>query len=162
MKRLWLAIAVLLLGTTAARGDGGTMLLHQDGGRFTVTLFAAPQPLHVGSADISVMVQDRSSGDVLLDPVIEVTLDQEPPVRLASGQASNRLLQAATVHFSRPGQWAVAITVQRGKDSASFHTECSVEGDHSRAALVWFYLLLPVVVIAVFVVHQGLKMRQAR
>ncbi len=36
------------------------MLLHQDAGAFTVTLFAAPQPLQVGAADFSVMVQDRS------------------------------------------------------------------------------------------------------
>ena len=54
---------VLMLGTwaTAAHGDGGPMLLHQDAGAFTITLFAAPQPLHTGEADLSVMVQDRTA-----------------------------------------------------------------------------------------------------
>ncbi len=63
------AVFMLAMGATAAHGDGGTMLLHQDAGPFTITLFAAPQPLQVGTADFSVMVQDRSSGEVLLDPV---------------------------------------------------------------------------------------------
>ena len=162
MKGLLLATAILLWGTTLAYGDGGTMLLHQDSGAFTVTVFAAPQPLQVGAAEISVMVQDRSSGNVLADPVVEVTLDQQTSVRLANGHTSNRLLQAATVHFSRAGQWTLNISVKRGQDVASFHVECSVEADHSRAILLWFYLLLPVVVIVVFVIHQGLQARHSR
>ncbi len=162
MKRFLLAMAVVLLGTTTAHGDGGRMLLHQDSGPFTVTLFAAPQPLSVGVADISVMVQDRISGDVLLDPVIDVTLDQQAPVRLSAGQSSNRLLQAATVHFPRAGKWKVEIAIRRGQDVAQLTTECDVEADHSRATLVWFYCLLPAVVIMLFAVHQGLKMRDSR
>ena len=65
---------MLGMWATAAHGDGGTMLLHQDAGAFTITLFAAPQPLHAGAADLSVLVQDRSSGEVLLDPVIDLTV----------------------------------------------------------------------------------------
>ena len=87
------------------------MLLHQDAGAFTITLFAAPQPLHAGAADLSVMVQDRNSGEVLLDPVIDLTVGRkrgrmQQTVRLARGQASNRLLQAATVHFQAPASGA--------------------------------------------------------
>ncbi len=151
MKRFLLATAVLLLGISKAYGDGGAMLLHQDNGPFTLTLFAAPQPLHVGAADLSVLVQDRGSGEVLLDPVIDLTLAQQPPVRLATGQSSNRLLQAATVQFPRAGRWKLEILVQRGKDVARFSTECSVDADYSRAVLVLFYVLLPAVVIVVFV-----------
>jgi hypothetical protein len=162
MKRFLLACAVLLLGTTAAHGDGGTMLLHQDSGPFTVTVFAAPQPLHVGMADISVMVQDRTNGEVLLDPVIDVALNQEAPVRLLRAQTGNRLLQAAQVRFPRAGQWTLGITVQRGRDVARFRTTCSVEADHSRVVLLWFYLLLPVAVIVLFAVHQVLQARQSR
>src|ERR1700761_4793694 len=52
-------VLVVVMWATAAHGDGGAMLLHQDAGAFTVTLFAAPQPLQVGTADFSVLVQDR-------------------------------------------------------------------------------------------------------
>jgi hypothetical protein len=164
MKPLGRLAAVLALGiwATAAYGDGGTLLLHQDAGPFTITLFAAPQPLRVGAADLSVMVQDRSSEEVLLDPAIDLTVAEgasQETVRLARGQASNRLLQAATVHFSKAGKWRVTLLVRRGNDAATLSTECTVEPDRSRAMLVWFYVLLPVGIILLFVLHQSLKLR---
>jgi hypothetical protein len=158
MKRVC-SLAALLLWTAAAHGDGGAMLLHQDSGAFTVTLFAAPQPLRTGDADLSVMVQDRTSGEVLLDPTINLTVGTNQTVRLEKGQASNRLLQAATVHFPHPGSWRLAISVQRGNDSAQLSTECTVVPDTSRATLVWFYVLLPVGIILLFTLHQALKLR---
>jgi hypothetical protein len=158
MKRLC-PLAALLMWAAAAYGDGGTMLLRQDSGAFTVTLFAAPQPLRMGDADLSVMVQDRSSGEVLLDPTILLTVGTEPTVRLQKGQAANRLLQSATVHFSKPGPWRLALSVQRGNDSVQLSTECTVEPDTSRATLVWFYVLLPVGIILLFILHQALKFR---
>lgn len=167
MKALYPLAAFLMLtmGATAARADGGAMLLHQDAGAFTITLFAAPQPLHTGAADLSVMVQDRSSGEILLDPVIDLTVAPaaasatQQTVRLAKGQASNRLLQASTVHFSSAGKWRVTLAVRRGNDTAQLSAECTVEPDHSRARLVWFYVLLPVGIILLFVIHQVLKLR---
>jgi hypothetical protein len=151
-------LLALLLWATAAFGDGGTMLLHQDAGAFTLTLFAAPQPLHTGAADLSVMVQDRGSGEVLLNPTIDITVGSQT-VRLARGQASNRLLQAATVNFAKPGKWRLTILVRRGNDLAQLSTECTVEPDRSRATLVWFYVLLPVGIILLFSIHQALKHR---
>jgi hypothetical protein len=169
MKHLYPLVAALLLGmwATAARGDGGKMLLHQDAGPFTITLFAAPLPLQAGAADLSVLVQDRRSGEVLLDPVIDLTLAPEATnashetVRMTRGQASNRLLQASTVRFPSSGKWRLTLLVQRGNDVARLSTECTVEPDRSRATLVWFYVLLPVGIILLFVLHQGLKFRQA-
>jgi hypothetical protein len=167
MKALCPLLAVFILGmwATAARGDGGTMLLHQDSGAFTITLFAAPQPLQVGAADLSVMVQDRSSGDVLLDPAVDLTVAAEAAnespqtVRLTRGQASNRLLQAATVQFPQAGKWRLTLLVSRGGEAVRLGTECTVEPDRSRALLVWFYVLLPAGIILLFVLHQGLKIR---
>jgi hypothetical protein len=152
---------VLMLGisTAAAHGDGGTMLLHQDAGAFTITLFAAPQPLHTGEADMSVLVQDRSSGEVLLDSAIDLSVGSEAPVRLTNRQATNRLLQAAAVHFPSPGKWRLTLAVRRGGDVTTLSTECTVEPDRSRARMVWFYVLLPVGVILLFVIHQTLKLR---
>ena len=167
MKPLGRLAAVLALGiwTTAVYGDGGTMLLHQDAGPFAITLFAAPQPLRVGVADLSVMVQDRTSEEVLLDPAIDLTVAEgasQETVRLARGQVSNRLFQAATVHFSKAGKWRVTLLVRRGNDAATLSTECTVEPDRSRARVVWFYVLLPVGIILLFVLHQRLKSEGVR
>jgi hypothetical protein len=168
MKQFWPFATVLLLAmwARAAQGDGGTLLLHQDAGPFTITLFAAPQPLQTGPAELSVLVQDRS-GEVLLDPVIDLSLSPEAAdpshqtIRMTRGQASNRLLQACTVRFPTRGKWRLTLFVRRGKDIARLSTECTVEPDHSRALLVWFYVLLPVGIILLFVIHQGLKRSQS-
>jgi len=170
MRTLRPLAAVFILGmwAAAARGDGGTMLLHQDSGPFTITLFAAPQPLQVGVADLSVMVQDRSSGDVLLDPAVDLTVapeavDASPrTLRLTSGQASNRLLQAATLRFPHAGKWRLTLLVSRAGETVRLGTECTVEPDRSRALLVWFYVLLPAVLILLFAIHQGLKIHQRK
>jgi hypothetical protein len=167
MKPLYVLAACLMLamGATAARADGGAMLLHQDAGAFTVTLFAASQPLHTGDADLSVMVQDRNSGENLLDSVIDLTIVPQAAsatpktIRLSKGQASNRLLQASTVDFSTAGKWRLTLAVRRGNETAQLVTECTVEPDHSRVTLVWFYVLLPVAIILLFVIHQVLKLR---
>ena len=155
------AVFVMVLWTMAAHGDGGALLLHQDAGAFTVTLFAAPRPILVGTADFSVLVQDRSTGDVLLDPAIDMTIAAST-IRLSRGQVSNRLLQAANVHFRSSGKQHLTLTIQRGNQTAQLGTDITVEPDHSRAALVWFYVLLPVAVISLFVIHQGLKLRSER
>ena len=167
MKPLYVLAACLMLviGATAARADGGAMLLHQDAGAFTITLFGTPQPLHAGDADLSVMVQDRRNGEVLLDPVIDLTIVPQAAsatlqkVRLSKGQATNRLLQASTVHFSAAGKWRLTLAVRRGNETAQLVTECTVEPDHSRVTLVWFYVLLPVAIIVLFVIHQVLQLR---
>jgi hypothetical protein len=160
LRRLAAAF-MLAMAATAAHGDGGTILLHQDTGAFTITVFATPQPLQVGTADFSVLVQDRSTGQVLLDPILDLTVSGAT-VRLTRGQVSNRLLQAATVHLSSPGKLRLTLAVRRGSDVAQLTTDCTVEPDRSRATLVWFYVLLPVGIILLFVIHQGLKLRSGR
>jgi hypothetical protein len=155
------AVFMLAMAATATHGDGGTMLLHQDAGAFTITLFAAPQPLEVGTADFSVLVQDRSSGEVLLDPMLDLTVDGTT-IRLTTGHVSNRLLQSATVHFPSPGKRRLTLAVRRGSEVAQLTTDCTVEPDRSRATLVWFYVLLPVGIILLFVIHQGLKLRSQK
>jgi hypothetical protein len=164
MKALYPLVAFLMLtmGATVAWADGGAVLLHQDAGAFTITLFAAPQPLRIGDADLSVMVQDRTSGEILLDPTVDVTVAQatgRQTVRLAKNLANNRLLLAGTVHFSAAGKWHLTVAVRRANDTAQLSTECTVEPGNSRAGLVWFYVLLPVAIILLFVVHQFLKLR---
>jgi hypothetical protein len=166
--RLLGTLLALALWTTVAGADGGAMLLHQDAGPFTLTLFAGPQPLATGTADLSVMVQDHTTGEVLLDPEIDVTAQPdgatgpEPPVHLTHHAASNRLLQAGKLPLSKAGNWHLTLHVRRGKDVAQVTTVCTVQPDTARTALIWFYVLLPVAVILIFLLHQALKQSQAR
>jgi len=105
---------------------------------------------------------------VLLDPAVDLTVAAEAAnaspqtLRLTRGQASNRLLQAATVQFPQAGKWRLTLLVSRGGETVHLGTECTVEPDRSRALLVWFYVLLPAGIILLFVIHQGLKIRQRK
>jgi hypothetical protein len=146
-----LGVLFLLAGwTLATYADGGAVLFRQDAGAFIVTLFATSLPLHAGPADLSVMVQDRATGDVLLDPQVDLTFGDET-VRLQP----NRLMQSATVTFAHAGAWKLNLRVHRGSETAELSTECTVEPDHSRARIVWFYVLLPVAIILLFLVYQA-------
>lgn len=145
-----------------ALADGGTVILRRDAGPFSVTLFAPGLPLRAGETDLSVLVQARASGEVLLDPTVDLSLSPGAPqttVRLTHAMAANRLLQAANVDFPRAGKWLVTLDVRRGSDRATLTTELSVEPNRSRAIIVWFYLILPVVVILLFAANQALKRR---
>lgn len=168
------ALCVFAAGASPAFADGGTVILHRDAGPFAVTLFAPGIPLQAGQTDLSVLVQDRQSGEVLFDPEVDVTAmqtgqspelkggsSQAPiPVRLTHAMATNRLLQAANVRFSRPGTWLIDLNVRQGTKAATLSTELSIEPNRSRARMVWFYLLLPVAIILLFAAHQTLKAKQ--
>ena len=55
----------LLLGTWCAPAiaDGGSMRLSGKKGGYQITVFTAPTPFRAGPVDISVLVQDASTGD---------------------------------------------------------------------------------------------------
>jgi hypothetical protein len=165
MKRL--ACLLFLLGLAGtAHADGGRVRMQQTSGEFIVTLFTAPEPLTTGDADLSVLVQDRATQQVLLNAVTEIQLTSPvgdvQTIPLARGQASNRMLQAATVHLGRTGSWFATVRVRHGADQAACSTRFEVATNRSRRALILAFLLLPLFAIALFVLHQTQRSRLYR
>ena len=77
-SRIWVAIALLAaFAPQFAKGDGGVLLLHEAKGPFSVTVFLAPEVTRGGFTDISVLVQSRTNGDLVLDADVRLTI--EPP-----------------------------------------------------------------------------------
>jgi hypothetical protein len=164
VSRLASALVVLTLSTWA-HADGGTLRLRQATGPFEVSVFTAPEPLRVGLADTSVLVQTRA-GDVLLDAAVELSLrdpdgvERSPVVAHPSG--ANRLLQAAPLPLSQSGRWTLIVTVHRGHDRATASTALVVApavsplADHAAA------LALPLVCVLLFVAHQRSSRRRSR
>jgi hypothetical protein len=155
--------ALLVLGSDGALfADGGVLLLHQAVGQFEISLFGAPTPLSTGVNDISVLLQDRSSGATLLDAT--VTLRLIPPTRTSKapleavatrGAAMNRLLYAAQENLSTPGLWHLCVTVRRGSKTASATAGFDVGAGRSSAhdrALVHVLTMLGLVML--FILHQ--------
>ena len=142
--------------------DGGLLRARQEAGPFIVSIFTAPEPLRAGPVDVSVLVQS-SDGEVLTDAVVDILLESATrPVerrraRATHGAASNKLAQAAVVDLPAAGQWTLTVSVRVNGDAATVTCLLPVAPAASRMSLVWPWLLVPPVVIALFAVHQTLK-----
>jgi hypothetical protein len=168
-----------------AKGDGGIVRLREAQGPFAVTVFSSPEAAAGGVADVSVLIQGKETGQVVLDA--DVSLALSPPdglatkqsdelcrlstaaMRLTDGinhvasiratreQASNKLLYAAPVELDVPGVWKLQVLVSRGIDTARFDCFIPVTLRSGALANVWPYLALPPLAIALFAVNQWLR-----
>jgi hypothetical protein len=186
--RFHICIATALLTSfvpRCAKGDGGIIRLRETQGPFSVTLFSSPDLVAGGLADVSVLVQGRESGQVVLDADVSLTLS--PPdglamkqpgalcglptaamrlpdginnpasVRATREQASNKLLYAAPVELNAPGDWMLHVLVSRGSDTARFDCLLPVTWRSGKLTGVWPYLSLPPLAVVAFAVNQWLR-----
>jgi hypothetical protein len=152
-----------------ARADGGHIALHATSGPYTVTLFTLPEPLVAGPADLSLLVQDAATGAVLGDASAEGSLAltggaaTQTTFTLGHQAATNPLLLAGTVSFAQPGSYALTLRVTRGRAAPEiFATVLPVGANHRRRTTLIFALLLPLAMIALFLVNQASKQKARR
>ena len=168
-----------------AKGDGGIIRLRGTQGAFSVTVFSSPDAVPGGLADLSVLVQGRETGKVVLDA--DVTFTLSPPdglamkqadvfcsvptaamplpdginnlasVRASREQAFNKLLYAAPVQLNAPGDWKLHVVVSRGTDTARFDCRLPVTLSSGKLTALWPYLSLPALAVAAFAVNQWLR-----
>jgi len=162
-----IAVVAGTLPTPLASGDGGTVRLVESVGPFVVTIFTAPEPVRVGSVDVSVLVQDRARGEPLLDA--RVSLDAIPPdgggttplhVEATRSRATNKLLYAAAFTPDRTGEWRLRVAVRRGPDAAEVHCDLPVARAAAGIADIWPYLALPPAVVALYALRARLVRRR--
>jgi hypothetical protein len=167
-------LAALIVSTLAgiapprrASADGGTVRLVEPAGPFVVTVFSAPEPLRVGPVDVSVLVQDRTGGEPVLDARVSVEAippvgGETTPIRLEAtrAQATNKLLYATAFAPDRAGTWALRVVVRRGGDGADVHGALPVERAASGLHDVWPYLALPPVLVALYALRARLLRRR--
>ena len=158
-----LALAAALLvwaGARTAFADGGRLRASEDVGAFRVAIFTAPEPVLAGRADVSVLVQDRASGEAVLDA--DVTLELLGPggarsVDTAGRHERNRLFYGAQVELA-PGAWIAAARVRRGASEAVVRASFEVR-DSRRAAVAWPYLSIPPCAVVLYAANRGLRNR---
>lgn len=158
-------VAALLAFSSRAQADGGLVALHQEAGPFVVTVFTAPGPLRAGPVDISVLVQDRASGQPVLDGEVFVRLKSPGGktliARATREAAQNKLLYSALMNLPEAGQWELEVTIKQGKEIASIVGQVSAATPTPFLLSYWRSLLLPPIVIAGFALNQWLKRRSA-
>jgi hypothetical protein len=133
-----------------------------------VSLFTTPESLAVGPADLSVMVEEQGSGEVLLDADVVIVLTPEDagnvPViaHLSHAHATNRLLQDAVVQLPHAGRWHAILHIREAGREASASTDLTVANYSARRGTVWLFAVLPICAIALFAWVQAAKQRARR
>ncbi len=153
----------MMLSATLLRADGAHIAFRASSGAYAVTLFTAPEPLVSGPADLSLLVQDQATGEVLNDATVTGSLTSAAgasmPIVLTHGLASNKLLLAAAPNLPGPGSFTLALEVERpGTAPASFTTVLAVAANHRRRTTLIFALVLPLAAILLFLVNQQAKL----
>jgi len=158
------AAALLALAAASARGDGGRMRLRQTSGPFALTVFTAPEPLAVGPADVSVLVQDAATGDVVLDADVEVRVRAprgEAFLERRTSRGRNRLLRAASVDFDAPGRWDYEVLVRTASASGEIRGTLDIAPAVARWHTAWPFLAAPPIAVALFLAGASRRRRRA-
>ncbi len=154
------ALAVL---TTPLFADGGAVLSRQESSPFVITVFAAPVPLRSGPIDLTVLVQTRVALEPVLDANVSIRLDGDSQIVAAAtrSQAQNKLLYAATLNLPHPGTWKYTVSVKSRAGQVTISGGFQAADPAPPLAAYAFYLGIPPVLIAIFVLHQWLSRRSA-
>jgi hypothetical protein len=145
-------------------GDAGAVLLRQQTSAIRMTVFAAPAPLRAGPADFSVLVQDATDGEPVLDAQVRLRLSlagyPETSLPATHANATNKVLYASPVVLQKEGRWRLEIDVRSQNQKTQFQTEFTVLSPEGPLFTYWPYLALPIAVILLFILNQRLKTRQ--
>src|SRR2546425_1814223 len=98
----FLLLVVMILAQATAFADGGTVQLRKEAGPLVITVFSSPAPLSAGPVDISLLLQNRTGLEPVLDATVSLVLradtsGTEIRARPTREQAQNKLLYAAPV-----------------------------------------------------------------
>jgi hypothetical protein len=178
MRTKLLFLLLLLLARTSL-ADGGAIQFQGDAGPFHVTVFTLPPILSAGSVDVTVLIQDRSKLNPLLDAL--VTLDfaaqaggkaflrkeawappacapnlpaslANMPAKLNHGE--NRLLYGALVQIPYSGIWNLRVNIQRDSETKSVETLLKVNSPAPPPLAYWHLFMLPPIAVLGFILNR--------
>ena len=170
MTRLVPTLGALVCAATLApmaAADGGHVCASATDGGLRVTIFTAPTPLRVGTAEIAVLVQDATDDSPRMDAAVQLHLTTPGAAELVTVEAragadANRLLRAATVTL--PAAGPIEIEAQVDGSSSQARVGCRTDVTEAAPPLLssWPLLLFPPVAVALFAARQVLAIRQER
>jgi hypothetical protein len=163
-------LAWLLIGACgkAAHGDGGVLRVSRSEGNYRISVFTAPTPCQVGPIDISVLVQDAITGEVIPKALVTLWLKLrnqpgKPLCYTATDKAAtNKLMNAAVFDLPEPGRWVVQVTIRGDQGRAQVDFELHAAQCVRGWPAMWPWFSWPVPVILLFLAHQVLVWRRHR
>jgi len=144
-------MTIRLLATTLCLlmvllADGGAVVLRKQTASLSITAFATPSPLHIGEADLSVLVQDARDSSAVLDAEVLLTLSKtgknDINLHATHAQATNKLLYAANPVVPSPGEWRLNVRVTSHGRSAGVDGVVEVMPEQASVMNYWLYIAL--------------------
>jgi hypothetical protein len=182
---LFFIFGMMLLLARMSWADGGTIQFQGDAGSFHVTVFTLPPILRAGSIDVTVLVQDRSKLNPLLDARVTLDLTAQSgssakkvawsppacaltispsltgiPANLNHGE--NRLLYGALVQVPYGGIWKLKINIQRDSEAESILTLLKVNPPLPPPLAYWQLFMLPPLGVLSFILHRTARRKDRR
>jgi hypothetical protein len=173
---------LMLFLARASWADGGAIQFQGDAGSFHVTVFTLPAILSAGAVDVTVLIQDRSKLNPLLDA--RVTLDLSPqsgnvlkkeawsppacplsvPASLAGiaarlNHGENRLLYGALTQVPYSGIWKLKINIQLDSETESVSTLLKVNPPAPPPLAYWQLFSLPPLGVLGFILNRTARRR---
>jgi hypothetical protein len=169
-RRQRLVAVGLFLGLTLAspgisRGDGGTLRVWKQDGRYDLAVFTEPSPLVTGPVDISVLLLDRDSGVPVDDARITLELapaDRPEAARRGSAtraSATNKLFRSVVFESIEPGPYHVVVELDGPAGSLRVDFEMVAARPWNPLMGIWSWILWPVPVILLYLIHLRLVAR---
>jgi hypothetical protein len=176
-RTLILVFSSILCFAPMSWADGGAIQFQGDAGSFHVTVFTLPPILSAGSVDVTVLIQDRSKLNPLLDAHVLLDLSAQTgtglkkeawlppacamnlPVSLVDipaqlNHGENRLLYGAVVQVPFSGIWKLKIDIQRDTETASVSTLLKVNPPPAPPLAYWQLFALPPLGVLGFILNR--------
>ena len=182
----------LILSPLGVKADGLVVRTKQTQGPFIVTIFTPPEASRDLPTDVTLMIQRRDSGEVVMDAAVDLMFvppagaklspndvlcgpthnlpspeptgapGQPASIRAPRAQAANKLFYGMSVVFRAAGNWQLRATIRQGGEEASVTCTLPVGMPPHRLRGLWPYLALPPVVIVLFALNRSLRRRGVR
>src|SRR5262245_50622690 len=163
-----LPVCVFFVFPSLALADGGTARLSDRQGNYRLTVFTAPTPLRAGPVDVSVLVQDATTGEPASDVrvMIQAAWRGSPALAIhhpaTTEAATNKLYYAAKFDLPEPGWYALEVSVAGARGEARVHLDLEAADPLPAWLALWPWVAWPVVVVLLFSIHQFLVRRRSR
>jgi hypothetical protein len=159
LLRTVLVCSLLVVPSAWLRADGGALRVSERAGNYRIAVFTAPTPVRAGPVDVSVLVQDVTTGECLSETRVSVQLTRADSGYVLHGPATtavatNKLFHAAVFELPEPGWWQVAVAVEGRHGPASVRFGILADEPLPRWVELWPWFGWPVLAVALFGVHR--------
>jgi hypothetical protein len=152
--------APILHPSSLLLADGGTVRSSQQQGNYQIAVLTMPTPLRAGPIDISVLVQNAGTHELVLDGQVGLKLTPRGHAggsisQLATAEAAtNKLFRAAHFKLPESGWWDVDVSIDGPLGEAGTRFEMQVAEPLPAWQAIWPWFAWPALVISLFVVHE--------